>query len=552
MTLHILLKNPRRMAIVLLAIVLTVLFIFIKDQTNIVTKESIATIAEWSDDSGTYPLPHEYPAVSGESYTISAVLPETLTGREYLIFRTENISVQVAVNGATLYSTGEVPKHHTIGDEWHYISLPADAAGQTVTINSTILFPLASKFISSVYLGLRADFLQIMFRRQLPEFMISVLLFLVGVALLFSKMLIKRQLMSQLTVSFAVFCMALGIWTAIQTSIIELLWGQTELLIHITYSTLSFATAMICYFLRVLPGPKWLKKTYFWFGIVQIITWVFTIVGEALHFAAYVETLPYVRMAMGVLLVLFFFQIPAIFRRFNDYTYLITGFLCLVATMVADLTRVYSGVYDYAHNTRFGLLLMAVLIAIQSIIQIRKGIRASDEADLMRRLAYKDSLTGLNNRLALVRDQERLIEQKTGCVGIVQMDINNLKIINDQYGHEEGDLLILRAAKAITNAFNGMGESYRVGGDEFVTLITRNSCGATSEECLERLMRACDEQNEGQEHLLSIALGFAVYDAASGDRFYDLVRIADMRMYENKRAMKAKQSGPAASLGGGA
>jgi len=538
-------KKNIRSFVVLLTLGAMLLFILLANNTSNYVCTTLQAVTEWTDDAGTYPLPHEYAKTAGASYRMSAVLP-SFTEYDCLIFRTENLPVEVTLEGTLLYRTDMPAAHQTLGDEWHMITLPYDAAGKTITIRSTVLFADGSNFISAVYVGNQANFVRQIVRRHLLEYLISVLLLLQGVAMLLaSKLLLSPRLAAHMPASFAMLSIVLGLWSSTQTAIPEILWGNTGVLLFCTYGLLPLATVSTCFFLRTLPAPGRLKTVYLWLGLFQLAYWAFTMAGELFRFAAFMETLPYTRMAMMALLVLFLFQLPGLIKNRQENYYMLVGLSCLAVMIVVDLANLHAGVYDYSHNTRFGILLMTMLIAFQFMLRIRKGIRIADEADLMRRLAYRDPLTRLGNRLALVRDQEILIARKSGCVGIVQMDINNLKPVNDQFGHEEGDALIRRAAGAISAAFDDIGISYRIGGDEFVSLLTEGACEITAEECLTRLETACETQNRGQAHPLSIALGFAVFNSATGERFYDLVRAADMRMYQKKREMKGEPAGAA-------
>lgn len=87
----------------------------------------------------------------------------------------------------------------------------------------------------------------------------------------------------------------------------------------------------------------------------------------------------------------------------------------------------------------------------------------------LEKLAYLDSLTGLENRAAFTRELNAF-ENKPNAACIVA-DVNNLKLCNDRYGHIEGDRAIKDAGECLSRAFEGMGKCYRIGGDEFCVLI---------------------------------------------------------------------------------
>ena len=129
-------------------------------------------------------------------------------------------------------------------------------------------------------------------------------------------------------------------------------------------------------------------------------------------------------------------------------------------------------------------------------------------------------------------------EEHTADYTIVCLDVNNLKTVNDTYGHAKGDVLIRSAADVIAQTFKQDGMVARTGGDEFVAVL-----GITDEKKLSVLMKQF-EQNIEQKNLagndlnLSIAYGYA--SASQQDSDIDKVyQTADDRMYEKKRQMKA-------------
>ncbi len=536
-------RNWPMMLAALVTLVAIVLGLWLPTSREEYSGDSVRPLTDWTDSDGTFPLPHTQARVTGVSHLIYTTLP-ALGPEDALIFRTENLTVSVAVNHAEIYNSPRVEPHQTLGDEWHMILLPQNAAGKRVTLVSTIQYPTASNFLSAVYIGSKADFQRNLLRQALPAFLVSMMVLLMGFVFLLSDRLFASAQTARYPSPFALLCISLGIWSAVQTAVPELLWGDSALTRFLAYGVLPFSGAMVCFFLRTLPAPRLLGRVYLWLGTAELAVWVATMLGEGFGFAAYVETLPHTEWLMLLLVALFALQTPSLFQNLREHFYLLLGFVSLAAMIVADQLDALSGVYDYARHTRFGLLWGMLLVSLQNVRSLRNAMKRADEAVVMRRLAYRDALTGLANRLALVRDQEALLAQKSGCVGIVQMDVNGLKQVNDTSGHEAGDALLMRAAAAIRTAFDGDGRCYRVGGDEFVALITRNACEATYRDCVRKLSLAVRQQNIGQADRLQIAMGFAMYQPSLGDRFYDLVHIADLRMYEQKRKMKAHPPPP--------
>ena len=119
------------------------------------------------------------------------------------------------------------------------------------------------------------------------------------------------------------------------------------------------------------------------------------------------------------------------------------------------------------------------------------------------------------------------------------IDLNNLKVINDEHGHEKGDTAIMNLCHVVCEIFKHS-PVYRVGGDEFVVIL-RNHDFDHAEELIGEFIKkieetASDESLEPWDRI-SAALGYAVYAEEDGD-LQTVLKRADDLMYERKKAMK--------------
>lgn len=162
--------------------------------------------------------------------------------------------------------------------------------------------------------------------------------------------------------------------------------------------------------------------------------------------------------------------------------------------------------------------------------------------DYINKLAYTDAMTGAMNKMAYkeaVISMEQQMERGTAEFGVVVMDINNLKKINDNFGHEFGDMLIRDSSSIIQRTFK---ESaiYRIGGDEFVAILKKEDV-RRKEELLSIFsdeIRRFNRNNTKYEQKVQIAIGIAVYEPAEDKSFQTVFRRADSIMYENKISLK--------------
>jgi len=150
----------------------------------------------------------------------------------------------------------------------------------------------------------------------------------------------------------------------------------------------------------------------------------------------------------------------------------------------------------------------------------------------LRYLSTHDILTGLYNRNFFESEIARLQLSRLFPIGIVIVDMNNLKKANDRYGHSAGDELIRKVAQNLQHSFRAGDVIARIGGDEFaVILVQTDDFGAHS--AVERLRANIKNHHD---ELLSIAVGMAI--AKEGDYLPAIMRQADDRMYDDKTAYK--------------
>ncbi|MCR5342071.1 MAG: GGDEF domain-containing protein [Butyrivibrio sp.] len=158
-------------------------------------------------------------------------------------------------------------------------------------------------------------------------------------------------------------------------------------------------------------------------------------------------------------------------------------------------------------------------------------------------IAYQDALTNVKNKAWYDKTQERInenIANNTASFAILMADVNNLKKINDHYGHEHGNDFLLGACRIICRVFNHS-PVFRIGGDEFVVLLenidyrNRDKLVAKLKEEFDK--SALDESKEPWERY-SAALGLAVYDQYIDTSMNDVFKRADDLMYKNKLESK--------------
>ncbi|MCG9479531.1 MAG: diguanylate cyclase [Actinomycetia bacterium] len=160
--------------------------------------------------------------------------------------------------------------------------------------------------------------------------------------------------------------------------------------------------------------------------------------------------------------------------------------------------------------------------------------------DQLKYLSFHDSLTNVYNRAYFEQEADRINKglDRFKPVSILSIDINNLKAVNDQYGHPKGDQLIIQVADILAKFIRKSDILARMGGDEFNAILPDTSA-STAEKRREGLQETIQEHNHTHpDNLISIAIGIATTREDEED-INEVVKRADKLMYAHKRAAKS-------------
>jgi diguanylate cyclase (GGDEF)-like protein len=158
-------------------------------------------------------------------------------------------------------------------------------------------------------------------------------------------------------------------------------------------------------------------------------------------------------------------------------------------------------------------------------------------------LSFRDELTKLYNRRFFEEQMKRLDTKRQLPISLIVADVNNLKIINDTYGHKLGDELLKCAAKILHESCRKEDIIARLGGDEFVVLLTKTD-EKNAEKIAKRITNFCKAHdpicNINSKIPISIAIGVAT-KTNMDQNIKKILKIADTNMYSNKLSIKSKE-----------
>jgi diguanylate cyclase (GGDEF)-like protein len=176
-------------------------------------------------------------------------------------------------------------------------------------------------------------------------------------------------------------------------------------------------------------------------------------------------------------------------------------------------------------------------------------IKHAAQQENLKLLTFTDELTGLANRrgiFAFARQQMKLSQRTGERMALLYADLDNFKMINDSWGHEVGDQVLVAAAHIFRDTFRNSDIIGRLGGDEFIVILM-NAQQASIANLTSRVRRRIDDYNATiiGSPSLSVSIGQAVFNPLSPAKFDDLLREADKSMYKEKQTKKAGQPFPA-------
>jgi two-component system, cell cycle response regulator len=175
--------------------------------------------------------------------------------------------------------------------------------------------------------------------------------------------------------------------------------------------------------------------------------------------------------------------------------------------------------------------------SLNELIARIKHVRMQEE---MRSLLLRDELTGLYNRrgfFTLVEYLLKMAKRQDRGMFMLYADLDNLKQINDAYGHQEGDLALIETANLLAKNYRESDIIARIGGDEFVVISagTPGDCIDTILKRLQQTLEAYNAKRSRRPYALSISAGIAFYDPANPCSIDELLAQGDRSMYGHKR-----------------
>lgn len=514
------------------------------------TYEVVSLSDGWTDEEGR-PFALNSFHITDEAHPVSQTIKYVLTVDRQdmcLLFRARNMYVDVYANGELISmdkTDQDVMFGTSPGSRWHIVSLDTSTPTITIELVGTACYTNTNGLIDSIYAGSAKDVYRITTTGRLAGFILSLFLQTLGLGLMILYAYLHRRFTmgkDLLYLGIAAFFSAQ--WCSAESQMWQLFFGYSEVFHLLGYLSLISIPIPFCLLANFrIKEPR--KNTYATFlaviaGINLLVVTPLHILGIfEFHYSLYITHAIIIFMLPVIVWLILSYMSP---NSGNDkkklvYLALIILVICVLITMIKYNFGTYS---DYTLYIRVAIVCFLFCLIVFQLNQVARLFANGLKADMLHELALTDYLTGLYNRTAFAEHKkliyDSLIESKTP-IGIIQFDVNNLKSMNDTFGHEEGDKLLCTTAKGLTHCFGDTGKCYRMGGDEFMVILTGDSPYEDYEKGIDALKKYCRGINSSSELplILEIAHGFVLNQ---GQPMEEAIKAADERMYRNKRELK--------------
>lgn len=473
-------------------------------------------------------------------------LPETDFRSGVLITNVYQKEWEVSLDGELLYSyrfEDQQRRNFTPGSGRFFVSLPDDFAGKELHIRYYRNITTDNSSIATILLrhSLQNPYFFIPGSDLLFIFMLS--LFMAGLVLLILAIVTAgRRLLGSPLFPLSLFAMSSSLWILCNTKLIQFFTHNLVLVHNMEY--ISF---------YIMPVALWMFAWLNWHYCPKVTLPIITIMSA---FFAVSITLKFLGLMdfhrlLTPFHILVFCSTVIFLSSIRTSRKLITfplrmfftGFGILSVCGILEIIRYY---FFFSYETIFslfviGMLSLAVCTITSYIYTFKQQLQLQIENRMYKTLAYTDKLTGLRNRLTFEEDMERLEaeQDKYSSIIFANVDVNNFKRINDNYGHVTGDEVLQKISKELSSVCNETRKCYRLGGDEFCIVAVNNKVS----DLLSMLGHINTRlYSSFVQFPVSVSFGVAEYNKFLHGTLMDVFKDSDDLMYQRKQVLHRKTS----------
>lgn len=510
---------------------------------------------EWYAEDDTLSSLEDFKATTKETLISEKVytMIEPTDADTEIIMRCRNSFVNAYINDKLIYEdTMKIPVIFgaSPGSRWHQISIGAHAEPFKLKLEVTACYHNSRGIVDSIYIGKANDVYNKVISSRLGGFILSCFFHIIGAVLIMFHFILNKNYnigKDLLYLGIATFFCAQ--WSSAETQLWQLFVGFSEIFHMIGYVSLPAIPlslgVLACYRLRGFVRN--LSYIYTWICCLNMSIVCFlhiSCIAEFHYTLTFTHVLIAIMIPFMVMLILSYVNSA---DKKQSLAIIVLIIVVLIFCTISALARYILGLYSsYSTYVRIALFCFITCLIYFQLNQVAETFSKGLKTDVIHDMAIRDYLTGLYNRTAYGEHEpafQNMIKTNT-TIGVIQFDVNNLKLINDNLGHEIGDKMIHSVADGLKIAFpEKVGKCYRMGGDEFLVILDGNDPDKAYHNGFNSLRDYCNEQNHNpnNEFRLQIAHGYVLVERGSMT-LEDALEKADLLMYINKKSLKKRRN----------
>lgn len=469
---------------------------------------------------------------------IGKTVPGGLSYPAVLGFRSAHQKVRLYCDGELLYSFGydNLPKiGKSPGGAWNIVRLPQNAQGKQLVLEFTSPYAAYVGKIESIQVGSKVALIFALLRTYALSFVITLAIFVVGIVTLIIDFLVIRKdsMIGGETFYLGLFAVFISLWLFGEGRLTQFFGVPPAVNTCLVFLCMMATPIPLIYYIACGRRPKTRRLLHLTANILSCIFAV-CVMLQLVGILDFMEQIVFIHATLILTCAVLLYAVGQDMKNNQDADLRrLTVSMCILAfCFFIETVGIYVGTKSVGNMMRIGVL---IFIAVQAQSAFTKASKIMK----MSRLASVDALTGCMNRTAY----HQRLEELTGLsnVGIVIADINDLKFINDTYGHDTGDDAIIRCSKCFTEAFLQAGSCFRIGGDEFV-MMGKNISLAWMDDMGKTFEARTQKLQEQTDYPFSASYGYALFDPMCDSSIPDTLARADKAMYQSKRLYKQQKS----------
>lgn len=500
-------------------------------------------------------------SVETEIRTEKIALPEEFNIPTSILFKTTHTVAEVLLDGEKIYQYGNeenAPKFmKSPGSCWHIVDIPKNSAGKSLEVR---IIPVYDGYYGNTFnlvYGTRGDCILKILNSSLGTMIISCGILFLGVIsiLLYFFISLKRKNAevdeeNEIFLNLGIFSLLIAIWALQQCGFMQFLIPDGRTLYYVDFFSFFLFPIPFNFLLYDICKSKY-RKGALQLSALYLLNMAVAVILQCTGVRDIFQILPVTHILMavnaGYMFVLVYYEAAKekneAAREFRYPLYIVMGF------GVAELVMYYIKKFKSTLVVLpLGTMIFILLLIWIQICRYYDQYVQRQKMIYLQKMANVDMLTEAMNRNAYENMIKYLDEQEIELksTGVVLFDLDNLKIINDSFGHEKGDEALKLCYQCIRQVFKNEKNCFRIGGDEFAYVYHSDEKEQIPVQ-LKALEKLLEETGKNLSYPLKVSAGYACYHPDADIDFKDIVRRSDTMLYRQKRRKKVVKKNDADS-----